>query len=121
MNSDVAQSLLGQMNAQVQFLVTLAGAVLGGVIALLVQILVHNSDPPKTRIELEPLSLRFIWACLLLEGLSILSGYMATGTLAALTPAIFRVASPHFESWSDARFAGRFALTLWPTLQFGTF
>ena len=93
MNSDIAQSLLDLMTAQVQFLVTLAGAVIGGVIALLLQILVHNSHPSNTRIQLDVRSIQALGGCLAFEGLSILAGYFATATLVALTPAIYRVAS----------------------------
>lgn len=119
-NSDIARTLVEQMGSQVDLLVTLATAVFGGLIALFVQVLIHNSDPQKPAIKFDPKSFKLVILCLLFEGASISSAYFARGTITALTPAIYRVDTYSLQSWSHAPLppGGGFFLKLWPTLQF---
>jgi len=121
LNEEIAKTIIEQMAGQTDLLITLATAVFGGLIALVVQILIHNCDRSKDQIAINLKSLWLVIACLLLESVSIASGYFARATITALTPAIFRVDTSTLESWSDAQFSGRFALTLWPSMQFSLF
>ena len=117
---EIAKTIIEQMGSQVDLLVTLATAVFGGLIALFIQILIHNSDQQKNAITFNPKTLRLVILCLLFEGISISSAYFARGTITALTPAIFRIDTYPLLSWSHAPLppGGGFALKLWPTIQF---
>ena len=119
-HSAIANTIIEQMGSQVDLLVTLATAVFGGLIALFIQILIHNSDQGKNAIKFNPKTLWLVMLCLLFEGISISSAYFARGTITALTPAIFRIDTYTLQSWSDAPLppGGGFALKLWPTIQF---
>jgi hypothetical protein len=118
MSPEIAKSVIEQMGAQIDLLVTLATAVFGGLIALFIQILNQKSDLTKANVGFDQRSQRFMLLCLVFESLSICAGYLARSSLTALTPAIFRVNPSALQSWSDAQFPGRFFLGLWPTLQF---
>jgi len=119
-HSAIANTIIEQMGGQVDLLVTLATAVFGGLIALFIQILIHNCDQEKNAIQFNPKTLWLVMLCLLFEGVSISSAYFARGTITALTPAIFRIDTYELQSWSDAPLppGGGFALILWPTIQF---
>lgn len=118
--AEIANTIIEQMGSQVDLLVTLATAVFGGLIALFVQILMHNCDQQKNAIKFNPRTLWLVILCLFFEGMSISSAYFARGTITALTPAIFRIDTSSLQTWSDAPLpaGGGFALKLWPTVQF---
>lgn len=120
MNNEIAKTIIEQMGSQVDLLVTLATAVFGGLIALFLQIIVHNTDPNKTPVIFTAKSFRLVIAALLLEGGSISVAFFARGAITALTPAIFRVDTSGLESWSQAPLpgGGDVALRLFPTVQF---
>jgi len=119
-NSEIAKTVIDQMGNQVDLLVTLATAVFGGLIALFVQVLIHNSEPNKTQITFKGKSLRLVIAALLLEGGSICFAFFARGAITSLTPAIFRVDTSKLDNWTDASLpsGGGFALRVLPTIQF---
>ena len=90
--SEVGEGIVAAITSQVDLLTTLAVAICGGIVALLVQIAFHNSDNEKQRVI-------FVWGPLLLaafvaESLSILFGYL---TYAAVTNAIPIVLQAQFE------------------------
>jgi hypothetical protein len=119
-NGEIAKTIIEQMGSQVDLLVTLATAIYGGLIALFIQILIHNREHESSAIKFNPKTLQLIVLCLLFEGLSICSAYFARATITALTPAIFRIDTSSLQSWSDAPLqpGAGFALKLWPTIQF---
>jgi hypothetical protein len=75
-NAEIAHTIIEQMGSQVDLLVTLATAVFGGLIALFIQILIHNSDQQKDAIKFNPKSLRLVMLCLLFEGVSAHSHFL---------------------------------------------
>jgi hypothetical protein len=103
-STDVAQSLITQMGEQIDLLWSFAVATCGGVFALFIQIALHNRDPAKTQI-----AFRSNWTLLMgvvFEAVSLVCGYVARGSVVALTPAIFRYEMSSIESWTEAEFPG---------------
>jgi hypothetical protein len=105
--SSVAESVIEQMGSQVDLLFTLAVAVFGGLIALIVQVTIHNSEADYNKqVQLGRASQFFIVVTLLLICASIVLGYFARGSITATTPLIFRVDMQKLDNWLDASFAG---------------
>ena len=79
----IGPNIVDSITSQVDLLTTLAVAICGGIVALLVQVGFHNSDDSKKKATIR-------WGCLLLvafgaEGVSLIFGYL---THAAVTDAI---------------------------------
>src|ERR1051326_2401926 len=69
--SEVAKSVIEQMGKQIDLATTLAVAVFGGLVGLIVQVAIHNGDSSKTRISFDRVSIWFICLSLVFVGLSL--------------------------------------------------
>jgi hypothetical protein len=89
MACDIAKTLIEQIAASTDLLFTLALAICGGVGALTVQVVLHNSDPSKARVGC-PWSVWLVTLCFVLEAGSAWCGWRVRGTLVNATSIIFR-------------------------------
>ena len=85
--TEVGSAVVEAITGQGDLLTTLSLAIIGGLFAFAVQIVLHNEGN-----ELKRISLNAIWALMLCAALqlgSIVAGYMLRGTLVAAIPMIF--------------------------------
>ena len=83
---EVGRTIIYAIFTQVDLVTTLSVAVLGGFVALLVQIAFHNMDQKKTRFLINWFYLVPIF--LLLECVAILLGYLEIGAVTAAIPSL---------------------------------
>jgi hypothetical protein len=91
---DIAKTIIEQLGAQIDLVTTLGTAISGGLVALVVQIAIHNRSDGAT-----PLELRALWlvpVALGIETLSLLSGWIARGAITTLTPVLMQLPA---ENW----------------------
>ena len=124
--SAIAKAILDQLSSQVGLATTLATAISGGLVALVIQVAIHNRSGGTT-----PLVLNAQWlvlAALLFEALSLLSGYFARGAITDVAPILMQLpadswhasaAMPHEASrFRDVMFPGSRQLSWMVTVQF---
>lgn len=92
--SAIAKAILDQLSSQVGLATTLATAISGGLVALVIQIAIHNRTAGTT-----PLVLSAQWLiplALLIEAVSLLSGYAARGAITDAAPILMQLPA---DSW----------------------
>lgn len=90
-----AQVIIDQLGSQIDLGTTLATAIIGGMVALLTQIALHNASRTG-----RPLLLQARWlivAVFACEVLSLLAGYAARGLVTGVTPILLQLAE---TAWS---------------------
>ncbi len=90
-----AQVIIDQLGSQIDLGTTLATAIIGGMIALLTQIALHNASRTG-----RPLLLQSRWLIIAVfasEVLSLLAGYAARGLVTGVTPVLLQLAE---TAWS---------------------
>jgi hypothetical protein len=90
------QIIVEQLGSQIDLGTTLATALIGGMVALLTQIALHNTSRSE-----RPLALRsrgLILAIFVSELLSLVAGYIARGTVTGVTPILMQLPP---EAWKD--------------------
>jgi hypothetical protein len=95
--STIAKAILDQLSSQVGLATTLATAISGGLVALVIQVAIHNRAGGTT-----PLVLKSQWIvtlALFIEGVSLLSGYLARGTITDVAPILMQLPA---DSWHAA-------------------
>ena len=125
--SAIAKAILDQLSSQVGLATTLATAISGGLVALVIQVAIHNRSGGTTT----PLVLNAQWlilAALLCEAISLLSGYFARGAITDVAPILMQLpadswhpstAMPHGASrFRDVVFPGSSQLSWMVTTQF---
>jgi hypothetical protein len=91
-----AQVIIDQLGSQIDLGTTLATAIIGGMVALLAQIALHNTSRTG-----RPLVLRYrllILAVFAVELLSLVGGYIARGTVTGVTPILMQLPE---SAWAD--------------------
>jgi hypothetical protein len=85
--NEVGSALVDALAGQADLLSSLSLAVIGGLFAFAIQVMVHNSAQPKNKIRLS--SLWTWWCALALEAVSIGASYLLKGSVVAAIPTIF--------------------------------
>ena len=112
----VAEQIIESMGAQMDLLFTLAVAICGGIIVLIVQLALHKNMKP-----VEFKGFRFLIVTFLLEGVSIIFGYLSRGSITSNIPKIYRIDFSKIDSWGSASFEGYGTLKTLFCLQFAAF
>lgn len=123
----IAKAILDQLGAQIGLATTLATAVSGGLVALVIQLAIHNGSA-NTKIVL---SARWcIIIALILEGVSLGLGYLARAAVTDVAPILMRLPASAWESasgaqiivhkFSDVPFGGSWQLGFYTGAQFAT-
>ncbi|WP_298860791.1 hypothetical protein, partial [uncultured Gimesia sp.] len=103
-NAKIAEAVINQMNNQIDLLFTITTTFCGGIVVLTIQIIFHNSDNGKQPILLSGWGL--LLSAFIVEGLSVVFGYLASGCLTSLTPTIYSFPIESIENWTHAEFTG---------------
>lgn len=82
-----AGKIIESMSTQIDLITTLSVGICAGIVALFLQIALHNHSKNDQRLILNRQNLLFIAFCC--EGISIISGYCAYGSITEATPIIF--------------------------------
>ena len=98
---NVAEQIIESMGAQLDLLFTLAVAICGGIIVLIVQMALHENNKP---VEFQGFG--FLIVTFLLEGVSIIFGYLSRGSITSNIPKIYRIDFSKIDSWGSANFEG---------------
>lgn len=104
----IAKAILDQLSSQVGLATALATAICGGLVALVIQLAIHNRSG-NARIALSGRWL--IVLALLSEVVSLVFGYLARGAITDVAPVLMRLPATHWEITSGGhatilRFAG---------------
>jgi hypothetical protein len=119
MNAEkIAEQTINSMGSQMDLLFTLSVAICGGIIVLLVQIALHNSGAGN-KIKLNSTSLLIV--TFIFEGMSILLGYFARGSITSSIPQIYKLDYAKINSFGSAVFDAHCMLKSLFLLQFFTF
>jgi hypothetical protein len=119
MNDKIAEEIIKSMGSQMDLIFTLSVALCGGIIALLVQIAIHNRSKTAA-----PLNLRGYWLLVftfLFAGVSIISGYLARGSITSSIPEIYQLDFSNIKSWGSASFEASSTIKILFLSQFWTF
>ena len=112
----LAEQIIESMGAQLDLLFTLAVAICGGIIVLIVQMALHKNNKP---VEFQGFG--FLIVTFLLEGISIIFGYLSRGSITSNIPKIYRIDFSKIDSWGSASFEGYGMLKTLFCLQFVAF
>lgn len=85
----IAQEILTQLGSQVDLGTTLATALIGGMVALLTQVALHNAQHKEKSLRLDQR-----WMVLFVFGaelVSLIAGYLARGTITGVTPILLQL------------------------------
>ncbi|MFH1950151.1 MAG: hypothetical protein ABIL06_00895 [Pseudomonadota bacterium] len=118
-NTDVANQIILSMGRQIDLIFTLSVAICGGIIALVFQLVLHNSKTNGSFLKIEWGFL--LWLSFLSEGVSVLFGYLSRGAITANIPSIYNIDFSQIETWGAASFSGFCTLKWVISLQFWTF
>ena len=88
MSGKIAEESIKAMTSQIDFIHGLALAVLGGILALTLQIILHNRKDDSTKVNLQAPSI--ILVSLVLSLLSMLFATLAKGSLTSSLPSIYK-------------------------------
>jgi hypothetical protein len=119
MNDKIAEQIIKSMGSQMDLIFTLSVALCGGIVALIVQLAIHNRSVPAS-----PLKLRGYWLLVLtflFAGTSIIFGYLARGSITSSIPEIYRLDFSKIKSWGSASFEASCMLKFLFQSQFWTF
>lgn len=92
--ASIARAILDQLSSQVGLATTLATAISGGLVALVIQVAIHNRAGGTT-----PLVLDAQWlvpVALFVEALSLVTGYSARGVITDVAPILMQLPA---DSW----------------------
>lgn len=115
---EIAKQLISGMGSQIDLLVTLAVAIFGGIIALSIQIAVHNHKPENTKIQLCGNWLLIL--ALATQGTSIVFGYFARGAITDVTPLLFNLKFSADKLWISYEYPHSGTLITMMLVQFGS-
>lgn len=87
MGEAVAESVITRMATQIELLTTLSVGVVAAIAALLVQIILHNSDSSKKELHLKKRVL--LQTACIIEMLAIVLGYLSHGSITSHVPEIY--------------------------------
>lgn len=118
-NIDVANQIISSMGSQIDLIFTLSVAICGGIIALVFQIALHNSKREVSPLKIEWRGL--IWSSFLVEGISLLFGYLSRGAITSNIPSIYKIDFSKINIWGEATFGGFCTIKWVINLQFCTF
>lgn len=110
--SAIAKAILDQLSSQVGLATTLATAISGGLVALVIQIAIHNRTAGTT-----PLVLSAQWLiplALLIEAVSLLSGYAARGAITDAAPILMQLPADSWHVTATPHEAFRFREVVFP-------
>ena len=94
--SSIAKAIIDQLGSQVGLATTLATAISGGLIALVIQIAMHNGSNGASQLKL---SYTWLIVCSLVsEGISLLFGYLARGTITDIAPIIMQLPAAKWQN-----------------------
>ncbi len=113
---DIANSIIAQTTEQINLLLSLSTAICGAIMAFILQISLHNNTSEEKAIRLR--GTNWLIVAFLIEGVSILFGYFAQGTLISLTPAIYKASNPNIKNWTTVQFPGSVMIRATTLLQF---
>lgn len=85
--NDVGSALVDALAGQADLLSSLSLAVIGGLFAFAIQVMIHNSAQTRNKIKMS--SLWTWWCALALEATSIGTSYLLKGSVVAAIPTIF--------------------------------
>lgn len=89
MDDKIAEQIIKSMGSQMDLIFTLSVAICGGILALSVQIAIHNRAA-----QTSPLKYRGYWLLVLtflFAGMSIILGYFSRGSITSSIPAIYNL------------------------------
>ncbi len=115
----IASLLVDAIAAQSDLLFTLAIAICGGIVALALQVALHNRGK-----EDKPLILRWshlLWVAFVMEGLSAATGYLVRGALVASIPSLVSATYKAGVSLEYSEVAGLDTVQCFAQLQFYLF
>jgi len=115
MQEEVARSVIEQMGSQIDLLITLALGTCGALAALILQVVLHDSDPSKNAIRFR--GDRLLLGCLIAEGGSIICGYLSRASITSLTPALFKLKYAEINNFTEAPLEGGANLRIYVGLQ----
>jgi hypothetical protein len=115
----IAEEIIKSMGSQMDLLFALSVAICGGIIALLVQMALRDNQTRTESIEFQGFYLFIL--TFIFEGLSVIFGYFARGSITSSIPRIYSLDFSKIESWGSAEFEGHCTLKWLFRLQFGTF
>jgi hypothetical protein len=120
-SKEIAAAAERGISSQSALITSLSIAVIGGLLAFLIQIKMHNAGNPEKKVTLN--SYGVYYTALALAGLSIAIGYILTGMLIEMSPQIFSHTYENAMSFSDQKFGDVpvWALNWLSITQFGLF
>jgi hypothetical protein len=119
MDDKIAEQIIKSMGSQMDLIFTLSVAICGGILALSVQIAVHNRAA-----QTSPLKLKGYWLLVLtfiFSGMSIILGYLSRGSITSSIPEIYKLDFSKIKSWGSASFDASCMLKILFASQFWTF
>ena len=99
---EAAKSIIHSISSQIDLITTLSVGICAGIVALFLQITLHNHRKAERKLTLDWENLLFAAFCC--EGLSIISGYCAYGSITNATPIIFSLTLEPQKTFAEYEF-----------------
>ncbi|MFN3225407.1 MAG: hypothetical protein ACE360_04055 [Hyphomicrobiales bacterium] len=118
MSTDIAAAAERSITSQGELLTTLSLAVIGGLLAVILRVRIHNSSNPASVIDL-----RCVWVMWIAMGLAAVSiglSYLVSGMLVQMSPQIFSAVFDSTKAFSSQDF-GNAPVSTMMTLSFAQF
>ena len=119
MDKDIANQIISSMGKQIDLFFTLSVAICGGIIALVFQLALHNTNNQNSKLII--CGKWMLYGSFFLEGLSILSGYLSSASITANIPSIYKIDFSKLKTWGAAEFEGFPTIEVLVQVQFWTF
>jgi hypothetical protein len=107
---EIAGKIIESMSSQIDLITTLAVGICAGIVAIFLQIGLYNHSKDGQKLILNWQNLLFI--AFFCEGISIISGYCAYGSITDATPIIFSLTFEQGKTFVDYEFRNA-ALIRW--------
>ena len=101
-SADTAVKIIDSISSQIDLLTTLSVGICAGIVALYIQIALHNRGNDNSKLILKWQFLLIL--CFFLEGSSILLGYLAYGAITDAIPIIFPLQFVQDKIFSEYEF-----------------
>lgn len=101
-NTDIASAAERSLTSQAELVTTLSLAVVGGILAIIVQIRTHNASNGNQRIVLRNTCL--MWLAMIAAAIAIALNYVISGMLIQVAPQLFSLAYDASLAFSDQQF-----------------
>lgn len=118
-STDTAIKIIDSISSQIDLLTTLSVGICAGIVAIYIQIAIHNRGKDSSKLVLRWQDLLII--SFFLEGVSIVSGYCAYGAITDATPVILSLSFEKEKMFAEYAFSNSCMIRSLAIIQFLSF